>query len=37
MRVYYIHSEDGLRILRVLHGKRDINPLLEEVEADEEV
>lgn len=36
MRVYYIHSDDSLRILRVLHGKRDINPLLEEDEADEE-
>jgi toxin ParE1/3/4 len=37
MRIYYIHSEDHLRILRVLHGKRYINPLLEEVEADEEL
>ena len=36
MRIYYIHSEDELRIVRVLHGKRDINPLLEEDVADEE-
>jgi toxin ParE1/3/4 len=36
MRIYYIHSEDGLRIVRVLHGKRDIDPLLED-EPDEEV
>lgn len=36
MRVYYIHSEDRLRILRVLHGKRDINPLLED-EPDEKL
>jgi toxin ParE1/3/4 len=36
MRIYYIHSEDSLRIVRVLHGKRDIDPLLED-EPDEEV
>jgi toxin ParE1/3/4 len=36
MRIYYIHSEDDLRIVRVLHGKRDINPLLEEESGDED-
>jgi plasmid stabilization system protein ParE len=30
MRIYYIYAADQLRIFRVLHGKRDINPLLEE-------
>jgi plasmid stabilization system protein ParE len=33
MRIYYFMNEDELRIVRVLHGKRDLNPLLEE-EAD---
>lgn len=36
MRIYYIHRGDELRIVRVLHGKRDINPLLEEKSADED-
>jgi len=36
MRIYYIHSGDDLRIVRVLHGKRDINPLLEEEAAEED-
>ena len=36
MRVYYIHSGNELRIVRVLHGKRDIISLLEEEAADEE-
>jgi len=36
MRIYYIHSGDDLRIVRVLHGKRDINRLLEEEAADED-
>jgi toxin ParE1/3/4 len=30
MRIYYLHAGDELRIVRVLHSKRDINPLLEE-------
>jgi len=30
MRIHYIHAGDELRIVRVLHGKRDINSLLEE-------
>ena len=36
MRIYYIHSGDDLRIVRVLHGKRDINPLLEDESAAED-
>jgi toxin ParE1/3/4 len=36
MRIYYIHSGDDLRIIRVLHGKRDINPLLEEEAAEDD-
>lgn len=30
VRVYYIYAGDELRVVRVLHGKRDIHPLLEE-------
>jgi plasmid stabilization system protein ParE len=30
VRVYYIYAGNALRVLRVLHGKRDIHPLLEE-------
>ena len=30
MRIYYLYASDELRIVRVLHGKRDISPLLEE-------
>ncbi len=37
MRIYYLHAADELRIVRVLHGKRDINPLLEEEAASDEV
>jgi toxin ParE1/3/4 len=29
IRVYYLVSEQVLRVVRVLHGKRDIDPLLE--------
>jgi toxin ParE1/3/4 len=36
LRIYYIHCGDDLRIVRVLHGKRDINPLLEEESAGED-
>lgn len=36
LRIYYIHAGDSLRIVRVLHGKRDINPLLEEESVDED-
>jgi len=35
IRIYYIQSEDELRIVRILHGKRDINPMLEEGCSDE--
>ncbi len=30
LRIYYFHTDSELRIVRVLHGKRDINSLLEE-------
>ncbi|MGA2672842.1 MAG: type II toxin-antitoxin system RelE/ParE family toxin [Terracidiphilus sp.] len=36
IRIYYLHAGDELRIVRVLHGKRDINPLLEEESSGEE-
>ncbi len=36
MRIYYLHAADELRIVRVLHGKRDVNPLLEEDFGDED-
>ena len=36
IRVYYLNTGDELRIVRVLHGKRDINSLLEEETASEE-
>jgi toxin ParE1/3/4 len=29
IRVYYLVSEQTLRVVRVLHGRRDINPMLE--------
>lgn len=29
IRVYYLVSEKMVRVVRVLHGKRDINPMLE--------
>ena len=34
VRVYYTHAGNELRIVRVLHGKRDIHPLLEEETSD---
>jgi toxin ParE1/3/4 len=30
MRIYYLYAESQVLILRVLHGKRDVNFLLEE-------
>ena len=30
MRIYYLCDEDVLRIMRVLHGRRDVDPMLEE-------
>ena len=35
MRIYYIHFGDELRIIRILHGKRDIGRLLESDSDDE--
>ncbi len=32
MRVYYLCDEDTLRVVRVLHGRRDIDPMLEDDE-----
>ena len=29
LRVYYLAQEGGVRVVRVLHGKRDINNILE--------
>jgi plasmid stabilization system protein ParE len=29
MRIYYLETAAALRIVRVLHGRRDINPMLE--------
>lgn len=29
IRIYYLVANNNLRVIRVLHGKRDINPLLE--------
>lgn len=30
IRIYYLLSPDGIRIIRVLHGKRDTNSILEQ-------
>ncbi len=30
VRIYYLHAKNQVRILRVLHGKRDVNSLLED-------
>ena len=29
IRIYYLCDEEAVRVVRVLHGKRDISPLLE--------
>ena len=29
IRIYYLASEDEVRVIRVLHGKRDVGRLLE--------
>jgi toxin ParE1/3/4 len=34
VRIYYLAQEDGVRVVRVLHGRRDINKILDR-EADE--
>ncbi|HEY1901057.1 MAG TPA: type II toxin-antitoxin system RelE/ParE family toxin [Terracidiphilus sp.] len=36
IRIYYIHAGEDLRIVRILHGKRDISPLLEEESSSDE-
>jgi len=30
IRLYYLVSEATLRVIRVVHGKRDLGPILEE-------
>jgi len=34
LRVYYLAHEAGVRLVRVLHGKRDINRILEKASGD---
>lgn len=34
IRIYYLVAGNNLRVIRILHGKRDINPMLEN-ESDE--
>jgi toxin ParE1/3/4 len=29
IRIYYLVAGNNLRVIRILHGKRDINPMLE--------
>ena len=29
VHVYYLIADNGVRVIRILHGKRDINPMLE--------
>jgi toxin ParE1/3/4 len=36
IRIYYLVQENTLRVVRVLHGKRDINRILERESADDE-
>lgn len=36
MRIYYLYTEDVVRIVRVLHGKRDIPALLKNEPAGDE-
>jgi toxin ParE1/3/4 len=36
VRIYYLVQGDTVRVIRVLHGKRDINRILELESADEE-
>ncbi len=37
IRIYYLRSGQALRIVRVLHGKRDIDPMLEDEADDSEL
>ena len=36
MRIYYVLAGDELCIVRILHGKRDIDPLLEDTSSEDE-
>jgi toxin ParE1/3/4 len=36
MRIYYLFAGDAVRVVRILHGKRDIAALLENESASEE-
>jgi toxin ParE1/3/4 len=36
LRIYYLTKGDIVRVVRVLHGKRDINRILEKERADDE-
>jgi toxin ParE1/3/4 len=36
IRVYYLYTKDVVRVVRVLHGKRDVYPLLKHNGADED-
>ena len=29
IRIYYLIADQSVRVIRILHGKRDINPILE--------
>jgi len=29
IRIYYLLDEDTIRVIRILHGKRDVKPILE--------
>jgi plasmid stabilization system protein ParE len=29
IRIYYLVADNAVRVIRILHGKRDINPMLE--------
>jgi toxin ParE1/3/4 len=37
MRAYYICTGDNLRIIRILHGRRDVNAILEEEPIDSDI
>ena len=30
IRIYYLHSKDEIRVVRILHGKRDVRSILED-------
>lgn len=35
IRIYYLPGKGGIRVIRVLHGKRDVNPILEQDSSEE--